>query len=248
MAKPGDSFANDPAVTKYYGQRHRLWSKFDEGIWMTKSGWYEVTPERIAQSSASLHKKLLNKSCVLDLFCGCGGDTVQLARVYEKVIAVDKDRNAIEAAKKNVEVYGVANRVSFVCCDYRELQLKDVNIDAVHCSPPWGGTLYMGAPFFRLGDSLQSTIGVDFAGLFDFILSLSKNITIFLPRNTLLYSVIPPSFHGDFDVHKHYVNDRCKAITLAFGDLSDGSSMQVSSNHSSILRDKIIVNLSTKAT
>ncbi|RNE97066.1 proliferator-activated receptor-interacting protein (PRIP) [Trypanosoma conorhini] len=113
MAKAGEAFSDDPLVEKYYGQRHRLWSRFDEGVWMTQRGWCEVTPEAIARSSAELHKTMKKKTCVLDLFSGCGGDTAQLALVYDKVIAVDIDPDAIAAAKKNMEVYDVEDRVFF---------------------------------------------------------------------------------------------------------------------------------------
>jgi hypothetical protein len=34
--------------SRYYHQRHRLFSKFDEGIQMTPSSWFEVTPEAVA--------------------------------------------------------------------------------------------------------------------------------------------------------------------------------------------------------
>ena len=33
---------------KYWGQRYRLWSKYDDGILMDDESWYSVTPEEIA--------------------------------------------------------------------------------------------------------------------------------------------------------------------------------------------------------
>lgn len=33
---------------RYYYQRHRLFTKFDEGIQMTPTAWFEVTPESVA--------------------------------------------------------------------------------------------------------------------------------------------------------------------------------------------------------
>lgn len=36
-------------VSKYWYQRHRIFSKYDEGIWMTDSAWFGVTPEPVAR-------------------------------------------------------------------------------------------------------------------------------------------------------------------------------------------------------
>ncbi|KAH9599854.1 RNA cap guanine-N2 methyltransferase [Trypanosoma melophagium] len=247
MAKIGTSFSDDLSVEKYYGQRHRLWSRFDEGIWMTKKGWFEVTPESIARSSSEIHQTLKKKGSVLELFCGCGGDTVQLARVYNKVIAIDMDNDAIEAAKHNVAVYGVSEQVTFICTDFRSLKAEDFNVDAVHCSPPWGGEMYCAAPFFDINKSLEETIGMNFSMLFEFILGFSKNITIFLPRNILLYSVIASGFKGDFEVQRHYVNERCKALTVVYGDLVNSSSLRKPLVPQNILRDKVLLRSEKRA-
>jgi hypothetical protein len=36
------------ALHWYWTQRHRLFSRYEEGIWMTNDSWFEVTPEKIA--------------------------------------------------------------------------------------------------------------------------------------------------------------------------------------------------------
>ena len=33
---------------RYWYRRHELFSKYDEGIWMTESAWYGVTQEAVA--------------------------------------------------------------------------------------------------------------------------------------------------------------------------------------------------------
>ena len=37
---------------KYWAQRHRIFTKFDDGIQMDKEGWYSVTYEMIARHHA----------------------------------------------------------------------------------------------------------------------------------------------------------------------------------------------------
>ena len=34
---------------RYYHQRYSIFSKYDEGIWMTEDAWYGVTPEPVAR-------------------------------------------------------------------------------------------------------------------------------------------------------------------------------------------------------
>lgn len=36
-------------VGRYYHQRHQIFSKYDEGIWMTEDAWFGVTPEPVAK-------------------------------------------------------------------------------------------------------------------------------------------------------------------------------------------------------
>lgn len=33
----------------YWAQRHKLFSKYDEGVWLTDDAWFGVTPERVAK-------------------------------------------------------------------------------------------------------------------------------------------------------------------------------------------------------
>lgn len=80
---------------KYWGQRYRYFSRFDEGIGMDKEGWYSVTPEAIA-----LH--IAERVCcdiVVDPFAGCGGNAVQFALVSHVVFAIDIDPVKLEHAR-----------------------------------------------------------------------------------------------------------------------------------------------------
>ncbi len=60
---------------------------------------------------------------VLDLGCGIGGDTIGLAS-RGPVIAVDRDPVRLAMAARNVAVYGLSDRVRFVCADIAEMPLE----------------------------------------------------------------------------------------------------------------------------
>lgn len=34
---------------RYFHQRYKIFSKYDDGIWMTENAWFGVTPEPVAK-------------------------------------------------------------------------------------------------------------------------------------------------------------------------------------------------------
>ena len=108
---------------KYYKRRYHLFHRFDDGILLAdRECWYSVTPEAVAAHCArSCLQRLAPRgsNCVvLDAFCGSGGNTIQLAKCFDRVIATDIDFNKLQCAAHNVQnVYGL-NNVDFIVQDY----------------------------------------------------------------------------------------------------------------------------------
>ncbi|KFV20563.1 Trimethylguanosine synthase, partial [Tauraco erythrolophus] len=69
----------DPELVKYWAQRYRLFSRFDEGIKLDREGWFSVTPEKIAEHIAVRVSQSFNCDVVVDAFCGVGGNAIQFA-------------------------------------------------------------------------------------------------------------------------------------------------------------------------
>uniref|UniRef100_A0A183HGT1 Trimethylguanosine synthase n=1 Tax=Onchocerca flexuosa TaxID=387005 RepID=A0A183HGT1_9BILA len=111
------TFADDKDMPKYYNQRFRLFSKLNEGILMDREGWYSVTPERIAAHIAD-RVVIMKDTVVLDGFAGVGGNCIQFALKGAYVIALDMDPVRLRCAKRNAEIYGVADRINFICIDF----------------------------------------------------------------------------------------------------------------------------------
>ena len=80
---------------KYWKKRTKLFSKYDDGIIIDSTeSWYSVTPEKIAIEIASNVLQYCNykeNTIILDGFCGVGGNTIQFAKLFKKVIAIDID-------------------------------------------------------------------------------------------------------------------------------------------------------------
>ncbi|VDK81801.1 unnamed protein product [Litomosoides sigmodontis] len=111
------TFVDDKEMPKYYNQRFRLFSKLNEGILMDREGWYSVTPERIAAHTAD-RVVIMKDAIVLDGFAGVGGNCIQFALKGAYVIALDMDPVRLRCARRNAEIYGVADRINFICIDF----------------------------------------------------------------------------------------------------------------------------------
>mmetsp|Transcript_13028 Transcript_13028/g.28207 ORF Transcript_13028/g.28207 Transcript_13028/m.28207 type:complete len:512 (-) Transcript_13028:1724-3259(-) len=131
----GDGIKNphpkDEVPDKFWAQRRRLFSRYDEGIQLDKESWYSVTPEAIADHIAHKMARMLKEdgssrksggAVVLDAFCGCGGNAVAFAKLPPEdvslVVCIDIDRSKLEMAAHNAALYGIArDRIVFIEAD-----------------------------------------------------------------------------------------------------------------------------------
>uniref|UniRef100_A0A2D4JWU9 Trimethylguanosine synthase n=1 Tax=Micrurus paraensis TaxID=1970185 RepID=A0A2D4JWU9_9SAUR len=211
--------ADDPELTKYWAQRYRLFSRFDEGIQLDRAflleGWFSVTPEKIAQHIADRVKLSFDSDIIVDAFCGVGGNAIQFALAAKRVIAIDIDPVKIQLAHNNAMVYGVADQIEFICGDFMKLA-SSLKADVVFLSPPWGGPEYAAAEIF----DIQTMISPDGFEIFNLSQKITNNIVYFLPRNAdidQVASLTGPG--GKVEIEQNFLNNRLKTITAYFGDL-----------------------------
>ena len=119
----------DRSVQKYWNQRRRLFSRFDQGILLDEEGWFSVTPEQIADHVAArtvdlyrsaLPTQMENSLVVLDAFCGCGGNSIAFARhaAVKLVVCVDIDRTKLLRAANNAFIYDIpVHKIVFIECN-----------------------------------------------------------------------------------------------------------------------------------
>jgi len=180
---------------KYWDQRYRLLSKFDNGIQLDSESWFSITPEIIAKHIAQrcleqFTKNNKNIDVILDCFCGCGGNSIAMADVCNDVIAIDIDPEKIIKIVHNAEIYNVSSHIKPLCNDvYNVLnELKERTgtidlpnkIDLILLSPPWGGIDYAVGKFnirdFPSGDGIE---------LIEKALAVCSNIVCIFPRNSV---------------------------------------------------------------
>ncbi|KAF9168023.1 Trimethylguanosine synthase [Mortierella sp. AD011] len=199
-------------MQKYWYQRYRYFQLFDQGIKMDKEGWYSVTPEKIATHIA----QRCASDIIIDAFCGVGGNAIQFALTCHRVIAIDIDPVRLMCARHNAKIYGVDDRIEFICGDYMKL-IPRLKADVVFLSPPWGGPEYLAQDEF----DIKRDIPMDGEYLFNETSKITKNIAYFLPRNSnadQIGRLAGPD--GICEIEKNVLNRVCKAWTAYFGELA----------------------------
>lgn len=212
--------AAEPDLAKYWAQRHRLFSRFDDGIKLDREGWFSVTPERIAEHLAlRVQQSFPEAQLIVDAFCGVGGNAIQFALTGKRVLAVDLDPVRLDLARHNASVYGVERLIDFVQGDFLDLA-PGLRGDVVFLSPPWGGPDYLSAQVF----DIQTMMEPDGFLIFQKAKLISDNIVYFLPRNADMDQVASLAGPGGrVEVEQNFLNNKLKTITAYFGSLIKSS-------------------------
>ncbi|MDZ7688665.1 MAG: METTL5 family protein [Halobacteriales archaeon] len=94
---------------------------------------------------------------VLDLGCGTGVLGIGAALYGARVVGVDVDRNALEAARRNAESANVAERTDWVHGEVNTLPVR--RVDTVVMNPPFGAQK-RGAdrPFLRAAEEVADVV------------------------------------------------------------------------------------------
>jgi len=119
-------------------RERRRFARWGEGIEVDDEGLVGLTPEAVALALAAR-----THGVVIDGTCGAGGLAIALARTpsVARVIAVDVHAERLAMARHNAGIYGVADRIEFVCADVAEV-LAERAADWLVLDPPWGGRGY----------------------------------------------------------------------------------------------------------
>ncbi|KAJ8908663.1 hypothetical protein NDN08_005368 [Rhodosorus marinus] len=206
-------------LEKYYWQRYRLFSRYDEGVLLDNESWFSVTPEKIAWHIA----ERFTCDVVVDAFAGAGGNTIQFARTCKHVVAIENNEKRLQLAMHNASIYQVENSVEFVLGDAFEMMQALAGIaDAVFLSPPWGGPRYADEKLFDLSAMKP------YSALFvvSRALELTPNVAILLPKTTTQKQILRflklncSNAPDSCEVEYNYLGSRLKTITVYFGNLA----------------------------
>ncbi|XP_050525891.1 uncharacterized protein LOC126896825 [Daktulosphaira vitifoliae] len=185
---------------------------------MDIESFYSVCPEILSKHIALRCPGL---DVAMDPFCGAGGNVIQLAKRYKHVIAVDIDANKLEFAKRNAEIYGVREKITFIQGDFFEIAetLKKYKPQVIVTSPPWGGPSYKKHEVY----SLEKHMCKDYEGggrkLFDLLRSIAPNVALHIPKTTGRNELIQfgKLFDLNMEIQHNYIDESHDWITAFFG-------------------------------
>ncbi|KXT11648.1 hypothetical protein AC579_7034 [Pseudocercospora musae] len=208
-------------IAKYWQQRHQIFSKYDEGVWLTDDAWFGVTPEPMANRIAEhVAKAPASKTILIDAFAGAGGNTIAFALSgrWKQIFAVEKDPRTLACAKHNAEVYGVAKKIFWIQGDIFEalkVRLKAAAKNAViFGSPPWGGPSYNEHEVFDLTQMEPYNIDL----LYDSFNKLTNEVVLYLPRTSDVRQLAKHAKKDQKLPIKHYcMRGASKALCVFYG-------------------------------
>ncbi|XP_044280020.1 trimethylguanosine synthase isoform X4 [Varanus komodoensis] len=116
--------ASDPELAKYWAQRYRLFSRFDEGIQLDREGWFSVTPEKIAEHIAERVKQSFKYDIIVDAFCGVGGNAIQFALASKRAYGLLQKIVSTIERKEAKEGRGRASQSMLSCPAHPEREIS----------------------------------------------------------------------------------------------------------------------------
>ena len=250
---PSDPNLTDDVDPKYYAQRYRLFSRYDDGIRLDAVGWYSVTPEAIARHQAERIAASFNRPfTVIDAFCGLGGNTIAFALqpICERVFAIELDPHRLSLARHNAAVYGVSDKCEWIEGDWLQIQSQlhspttqpqhtPLRSDMQHATvlflaPPWGGTQYGERESYKLADVALEGGGARLIEDGMRLGGVEGRVAVSLPRNVDVDEVVGVGGGGRVEVEYNRCNWKVKTVTAYYGALVKGSHSNSNSSTSNV--------------
>jgi ubiquinone/menaquinone biosynthesis C-methylase UbiE len=94
----------------------------------------ELIRKRLAKYSRKAFMMIpeMDKPRILDIGCGTGVSTLELARLTDgEVIGLDIDRDALNRLNKEIETAGLSDRCKTLYCSLRDMEFPDESFDIV---------------------------------------------------------------------------------------------------------------------
>jgi len=158
--------------------------KFSQDIIADQDAYYMSCPEKIAKHLA---KQLVNFKIAVELCTAVGITAIQLAKIMDKVYAVDIDKTRIKNAKENAKLYRVEDKIEFIVGDVLDSNLlKNLSAEVAILDPDWSATGTKKSAHVKTLDDTQPNLKKMFRLTKRFI---SPNIVIRIP-NTFTFKTL----------------------------------------------------------
>ncbi|KAE8344576.1 hypothetical protein BDV24DRAFT_126759 [Aspergillus arachidicola] len=209
-------------IQNYWAQRYKIFSKYDEGVWLTDDAWFGVTPEPVANKIAEhiASAAPASRMVLVDAFAGAGGNTIAFARSgrWKRVYAIEKNPAVLQCAKHNAKIYGVEDKITWFEGDSLQIvnnQLKELGpYSVLFASPPWGGPGYRSDKVFNLGTMEPYSL----ATLYGEYALFTEHMVLYLPRTSNVKQLAKLVKDGEKATVMHYcMEGASKALCIYYG-------------------------------
>ena len=110
-------------------------------------GLYALTPRCFSEPIL----EHIQGNVVVDACCSVGGMTIPMAQSGKHVIAIELDPHRLELAKKNAEIFGAQDRITFISGDVLE-EIPKLSADTIFFDGQWVGQSTEEGQLFTLSD------------------------------------------------------------------------------------------------
>ncbi|KAE8366970.1 RNA cap guanine-N2 methyltransferase-domain-containing protein [Aspergillus caelatus] len=209
-------------IQNYWAQRYKIFSKYDEGVWLTDDAWFGVTPEPVANEIAEHIASAAppSRMVLVDAFAGAGGNTIAFARSgrWKRVYGIEKNPAVLLCAKHNAKIYGVEDKITWFEGDSLQIvnnQLKDLGpYSVLFASPPWGGPGYRSDKVFNLSTMEPYSL----ATLYNEYALFTEHMVLYLPRTSNVKQLAKLVKDGGKATVMHYcMEGASKALCIYYG-------------------------------
>jgi len=189
--------------------KNKVYSKFGQDYIANDTTFLMGIDIRFTDHLAS---RLKNR-VVLETCTGGGFSTISLANYARHVYTVEIDSLRINDAKRNAQIAGVENKITFINNDVLSKEVSELlpEIDAAFLDPDWAVSGIDHEYRFRNSNTRPPS-----DTLLDAIFSITRNVTLIQPPfiDPKEFEHLPP-----YECESLYLNGRHELFCLHFGDL-----------------------------
>jgi len=129
--------------------------KNNKTLKITDKGLYSISKYNDAQWITDIIIKFLknnnvNKLQIIDGTSGIGGNTINFAKYFSKVYAIEINKTHYDVLKNNLEALSIFNVEVYLDNFQNILETLKMNCDIFFLDPPWGGKSYKNFKYYNL--------------------------------------------------------------------------------------------------
>ena len=175
-------------------------SKYYDASWIT---------DIIGRFISNYTNLIVSNTSIIDGTAGIGGNSINFAKYFSKVYAIEINQTHCDVLKNNIEALNISNIDIYFDNFLNIIDKIKSNSDIFFFDPPWGGKSYKNFKYFNLKIGklpIQDVINI----LYD---KKYKYVILKAPYNLNISSLLENVKYENMNIHKNY---RKNMILLIF--------------------------------